>query len=115
MPYEFDWSAALSWKVWSSALSITIGYAAITIVGGLLIGVFVGVAMMSKRWWLWAPASGYVQLFRCTPLMVQIVWFYYALPIIAGFSIPAWIAWASRRSRGRSVVSRFASFVPERQ
>ena len=92
MPYEFDWSTALSLKIWSSALSITLGYAVITIVGGLLIGVFVGVAMMSKRWWLGAPASGYVQLFRCTPLMVQIVWFYYALPIVAGFSIPAWIA-----------------------
>ncbi|MFO1322972.1 MAG: amino acid ABC transporter permease [Burkholderiales bacterium] len=92
MPYEFDWSAALGWKVWLSALSITLGYAVITILGGLLIGVFVGVAMLSRRWWLGAPASGYVQLFRCTPLMVQIVWFYYALPIIAGFSIPAWFA-----------------------
>lgn len=92
MPYEFDWSAALGWKVWGSALSITLGYAVVTIVGGLLIGVFVGIAMLSGRWWLRAPASGYVQLFRCTPLMVQIVWFYYALPIIAGFSIAAWIA-----------------------
>ncbi len=48
--------------------------------------------MLSKYWWLTLPASGYVQLFRCTPLMVQIVWFYYALPMLAGFSIPAWIA-----------------------
>ncbi|MEO5699563.1 MAG: amino acid ABC transporter permease [Casimicrobiaceae bacterium] len=92
MPYEFDWSAALGFKVWASALAITLSYAVVTIAGGLLIGVFVGVAMVSGRGWLRAPASGYVQLFRCTPLMVQIVWFYYALPIIAGFSIPAWIA-----------------------
>lgn len=92
MPYEFDWSAALGFKVWASALAITLSYAVVTIAGGLLIGVFVGVAMVSGRSWLRAPASGYVQLFRCTPLMVQIVWFYYALPIIAGFSIPAWIA-----------------------
>lgn len=92
MPYEFDWSAALGFRVWASALAITLSYAVVTIAGGLLIGVFVGVAMVSGRSWLRAPASGYVQLFRCTPLMVQIVWFYYALPIIAGFSIPAWIA-----------------------
>ncbi|MCC6194913.1 MAG: amino acid ABC transporter permease [Burkholderiales bacterium] len=92
MGYEFDWSAALSWKVWSSALSITLGYAVLTILAGLLIGIFVGVAMLSRHWWLSAPASGYVQVFRCTPLMVQIVWFYYALPIITGFSLSAWIA-----------------------
>ena len=92
MPYEFDWSAVLSFKVWASAAGITLSYAVVTIAVGLLIGVFVGVAMLSSRVWLRAPASGYVQLFRCTPLMVQIVWFYYALPIIAGFSISAWIA-----------------------
>jgi len=92
MTYEFDWSAVLSIKVWASAAGITLSYAVVTIAVGLLIGVFVGVAMLSSRVWLRAPASGYVQLFRCTPLMVQIVWFYYALPIIAGFSISAWIA-----------------------
>jgi polar amino acid transport system permease protein len=92
MGYEFDWSAALDWKVWAQALSVTLSYAVFTILGGMLIGVFVGIGMLSKRWWLSAPAGGYVQLFRCTPLMVQIVWFYYALPMLAGFSIPAWIA-----------------------
>lgn len=92
MPYEFDWSAALNWKIWVSGLSITLSYAVITILGGMLIGVFIGIAMRSKHRWLRLLASGYVQLFRCTPLMVQIVWFYYALPMLAGFSIPAWIA-----------------------
>lgn len=92
MGYEFDWSAALDWRVWAQALSVTLSYAAVTILGGMLIGVFIGIVLLSKRKWLSVPADGYVQLFRCTPLMVQIVWFYYALPILAGFSIPAWIA-----------------------
>lgn len=92
MGYEFDWGAALDWRVWAQALSVTLSYAFFTILCGMLIGVFIGIAMLSKRWWLSAPASGYVQLFRCTPLMVQIVWFYYALPMLAGFSIPAWMA-----------------------
>ena len=92
MGYEFDWSAVLDLRVWTSAISVTLVYAVATILGGMLIGVLVGVTMLSRLWWLRAPASGYVQLFRCTPLMVQIVWFYYALPILAGFSISAWIA-----------------------
>ena len=31
----------------------------------------------------------FVELFRCTPLLVQIVWFYYALPVLLGIQIPA--------------------------
>ena len=31
----------------------------------------------------------YVELFRCTPLLVQIIWFYYALPVVLGINIPA--------------------------
>jgi len=92
MGYEFDWSAVLDVKVWLSAMSVTLSYAVATITGGLLIGVLVGVAMLSRFWPLQAVAGGYVQFFRCTPLMVQIVWFYYALPIIAGFRVPAWLA-----------------------
>lgn len=92
MSYEFDWTAALSWEVWASGILVTLSYAAATIIGGMLIGVFVGVGMLSKRKWLSLPAGAYVQVFRCTPLMVQIVWFYYALPMLAGFTIPAWVA-----------------------
>jgi len=31
-------------------------------------------------------------VFRCTPLLVQIVWFYYALPVLMGIQIPATVA-----------------------
>jgi polar amino acid transport system permease protein len=34
----------------------------------------------------------YVEVFRCTPLLVQIVWFYYALPVVIGIDIPAHVA-----------------------
>jgi polar amino acid transport system permease protein len=34
----------------------------------------------------------YVQLFRCTPLLVQIVWFFYALPMLTGWQVTAWVA-----------------------
>jgi polar amino acid transport system permease protein len=39
-----------------------------------------------------SPIGGYVQVFRCTPLLVQIIWFYYALPIAVRVEIPAWLA-----------------------
>ena len=39
-----------------------------------------------------APLVAYVEIFRCTPLLVQIVWFYYALPVVLGIDIPAHVA-----------------------
>ena len=30
-----------------------------------------------------------MELFRCTPLLVQLVWFYYALPVLTGIEISA--------------------------
>jgi polar amino acid transport system permease protein len=38
------------------------------------------------------PVSGFVQLFRCTPLLIQIIWFYYALPVALRITVPAWLA-----------------------
>ena len=34
----------------------------------------------------------YIELFRCTPLLVQIIWFYYAFPVVIGVNIPAHVA-----------------------
>jgi polar amino acid transport system permease protein len=92
MRYEFDWSAVLQPDVWLDALGITLAYALGTVSGGLLIGIVCGLTLLSSRFWIRAPVNAYVQFFRCTPLLVQIVWFYYALPIIAGVTVPAWLA-----------------------
>jgi polar amino acid transport system permease protein len=92
MRYQFDWSAVLSPAVWFDALLVTLSYALGTIAGGLVIGVVCGLLLLSPRLWVRGLVNAYVQLFRCTPLLVQIVWFYYALPIIAGVSVPAWLA-----------------------
>lgn len=92
MGYEFDWTAVLSVSLWLPALLTTLAYAIGTILAGLLIGVLIGIFMLSPQIVIRVPANAYVQLFRCTPLMVQIVWFYYALPILTGVSISAWIA-----------------------
>lgn len=92
MKYQFDWGAVIDPSLWLSAIGVTLSYAIGTIVVGLLLGVVCGIALLSPRAILRWPVNAYVQFFRCTPLMVQIVWFYYALPILSGVRIPAWIA-----------------------
>ncbi len=92
MRYQPDFSGILDPQIWLSAIGITIVYAVGTILAGMVIGLFGGVMSLSRLRLVRLPVQGYVQFFRCTPLLVQIIWFYYALPILTGYSIPAWIA-----------------------
>ncbi len=78
--------------LWLNGLLVTLAYALGTVVCGLVIGVLCGVALLANRWWLTTPIHVYVEIFRCTPVLVQIVWFYFALPIVIGVEIPAWLA-----------------------
>ena len=93
MHYHWDLSMVLADSArWWSAAGVTLLYSFATVVGGIVIGVICGLALLSRRRWLTLPLEGYVEVFRCTPLLVQIVWFYYALPILLNFSLPAWLA-----------------------
>lgn len=91
--YEWDFGAAfLHPELWLHAMTVTLGYAAATIVVGLIIGVALGMMLLSRYWILRLPAGAFVQVFRCTPLLIQIIWFYYALPVAINVTIPAWLA-----------------------
>ena len=60
---------------------------AICALAGLLLGLLVGLARSSPRRWLRAPATAFVEFFRNTPVLVQILWFYFALPILVPFEV----------------------------
>ncbi|HTC09383.1 MAG TPA: amino acid ABC transporter permease [Acetobacteraceae bacterium] len=93
MGYSWDFGAVtLHPHMWLWGFVVTVSYSTATIVGGLLIGVVCGMLMLSHRWILVSPVNGFVQAFRCTPLLIQIIWFYYALPVAANITIPAWFA-----------------------
>ena len=44
-------------------------------------------AGMRASRWVYLPATAFVEFFRNTPVLVQILWFYYALPILLPFQI----------------------------
>ena len=91
--YEWDFGKAfLHPGLWLQALVITLGYSSATILCGLIVGVIAGMLLLSRHWLVRLPVSGFVQLFRCTPLLIQIIWFYYALPVALRITIPAWLA-----------------------
>jgi polar amino acid transport system permease protein len=66
---------------WTLELSV------MAIIGGSLVGILLGLMRTSRirplRWF----AALYVDFMRTTPLLVQLVWIYYALPILIGQSL----------------------------
>lgn len=73
-------------------LGYTAAYTVICTVLGLAIGLAVAMGRLSRPIWLRAPLRAYVEVFRCTPVLVQLVWFYYALPVLTGIQISAALA-----------------------
>lgn len=73
-------------------IGTTLAYTVGTVLLGLLIGLVLGLARLSRSWIVNVPLVAFIEVFRCTPLLVQIIWFYYALPVILGVQIPAVVA-----------------------
>lgn len=65
---------------------------AICLVLGLSLGLVVGLARYSTRRILYIPASVFMEFFRNTPVLVQILWFYFAFPMLVPFEISPLLA-----------------------
>jgi polar amino acid transport system permease protein len=79
----FDVHAFLSYLTNAYLLEgvlVTIGLTVTTMIIGLVLGLVVALARMSPRHIFSAPAAFYVWVFRGTPLLVQLVIIYTALP-----------------------------------
>ena len=88
--YHWDFSFLWYYRsliVWG--LGVTVLYTVGSIAAGMVIGLATGLLRLSRNRLLTLPLVAYVEVFRCTPLLVQIIWFYYALPVVLGLDIPA--------------------------
>lgn len=70
-------------------IGYTLLFTAICVAGGLAVGLVVGLGRLSGNPWVTAPLRAFVEVFRCTPVLVQLVWFYYALPVLTGIEMSA--------------------------
>jgi ectoine/hydroxyectoine ABC transporter permease protein EhuC len=68
-----------------TTLEVTV--AALTV--GIVIGLIVGMGRLSRRRLLYVPCTGYVEVFRNTPALVQLMWVYYCLPLLVGLNFGA--------------------------
>ncbi len=93
MEHQWDFSAVLANKtLLLIGLQNTVVLGALCLLLGLFFGMFVGAARYSRNPLFYWPATAFVEVFRNTPVLVQIIWFYFAFPIVSPFEIDAFTA-----------------------
>lgn len=86
----FDFSLVVAYKqVFINGLVITLLLAAVSLVIGTALGLVFAFAKRSSNQPLKSFASAYVDFFRMMPILILLVWVYYALPIVSGIHIDA--------------------------
>jgi polar amino acid transport system permease protein len=81
-----------NWIFLSKALWITFSISALSMVLGFLIGVFVGGFRTYGGRFLDVILGFYVDTMRSVPLLVVLLWVYFAFPLIIGRSIDVYVA-----------------------
>lgn len=81
MSYQLDFGALLQYLgFFLEGTAVTLGLTAVASLFGVGIGIAGAAAMLSKRLWLRKLVSGYVELIRNTPFIVQMFFFFFGLP-----------------------------------
>jgi polar amino acid transport system permease protein len=83
MPYRWNFQAVFdNADVLAAGAVGTLRLFVICTLVSLSLGLLVGLGRYSRSRLLYWPASAFVEFFRNTPVLVQILWFYFALPIL---------------------------------
>jgi polar amino acid transport system permease protein len=91
----YHWDFGILWTYRAlllAGLGYTLLFTIVCVVLGLAVGLVTGIGRLSKHRFIAVPLRAYVEVFRCTPVLVQLVWFYYALPVLTGLQISAVMA-----------------------
>ncbi len=91
----YEWDFGFLWKYRTllvGGIGYTLLFTVICVLGGLAIGLVAGLGRLSSHKFVTAPLRAFVEVFRCTPVLVQLVWFYYALPVLTGIEMSAPVA-----------------------
>ena len=89
----FNWAGVVEFlPALLVGLYYTLLVSVIGIAIGFVIGAFVGLGRISQIKPLYWLATGYVELIRGTPVLVQAIWIYFALPLIINYTLPSVLA-----------------------
>ncbi len=107
---DLDFSPLIdSWQFLLSGLELTLALAASTVLCSLLVGSAVGLARCYGPAWLRLPLVFYIDSMRSIPVLVVLVWGYFALPIVTGVTLPPF--WAALVALSLHIAAYVAEIV----
>lgn len=93
MAYQWDFTPVLAnAPLLAQGLVNTLKITGTALVCGIALGLVLALLRLSPRRSLAWPAGFIIEVFRTTPPLVQLFWFFFALPLIAGIEMTAFMA-----------------------
>jgi len=91
---DFDFSPVLdSWQYLLGGFGVTLLLSAATVGFSLVLGTAVALGRVYGPVYLRLPLTFYIDSMRAIPVLVVLVWIYFALPILSGVNLPPF--WAA--------------------
>ncbi|MFI5013539.1 MAG: amino acid ABC transporter permease [Hyphomicrobiales bacterium] len=91
---EFDFSPLVdSWQYLAGGLGLTLALSLLTILGSLVLGAVIGLARCYGPSFLRPVLVFYIDTMRAIPVLVVLVWMYFAFPLVTGVTLPPF--WAA--------------------
>ncbi|HSH98993.1 MAG TPA: amino acid ABC transporter permease [Reyranella sp.] len=93
MTYRWDFTPVIaSAPLLAEGLLNTLKVTGVALVCGLVLGLVLALMRLSRHRPLSWPAGFVIEVFRTTPPLVQLFWFFFALPLIVGIEMTPFLA-----------------------
>jgi glutamine transport system permease protein len=87
---QFNWLGVVDYiPALLQGLYYTLLISVVGLIIGFILGAIFGLGRISRSKILYGISAVYVEVLRGTPVLVQAIWIYFALPLIVGFNIPS--------------------------
>ena len=91
--YQWDFGILWSYRwLFLNGLGVTVGFTVVIVVLGLVFGLFGAFGSLSRFKAVRLVALTFIEAFRCTPILVQLIWFFFAFPIVLGHQLTPFAA-----------------------
>ncbi len=80
------------WDALLQGLGITLFFTVTSAVVGTLLGFIISLMRMAPSRLVKWPARLYVEFFRGTPMLIQLFWIFFCLPLVLGQNIPPYVS-----------------------
>lgn len=90
---EYEWRFDILWQyryVFLLGVGGTLSLTGLSMLFGLIFGIPLGIGRMSNSRIIKFLSGAFIEVFRDTPILVQLVWIFYCLPILTGIMMSAY-------------------------